>query len=884
VATESGYYQLWVGRLPYHRFFEKTTPEAEERFIRSSPYFLKKSYRTRTLQGILHPDDLVSVKVSELSDRLYLWTWRWLADPAGFPLERIMALLREFEPRDVARQTTVEDFQLIRNALTWISLFDPTSDLVVQRLLQSMAPAQNREYPILGFERELLSYLRAERDHRKTEASDFLAGLRSHPFWKSPDLKLARLADGRVPEGSPLTGLAERIARLRQPVSHARNRLRVELETGRIVSARDGRSVVSQPMAAAFDLLHSLESIDCARFAQVCFGLSRFDAIIHGPKIFNLLSRMRGLSPPELRFSVKSGRVWAKGPWTQVEIERGGGLSGTIQSHPEWSTLTARTVAQASSAAADAAERWARPAQALKQLRGQAELTRKELEKLTGKSRSTANRIIERWLKQGILVRSGKARNTVYKFIGVMMLALGLAAAAPEAAEAKPFTIWSGPCANEASQLPSMGFAFHGAYQGHPGKTYVVTSHHRVFNGNEEQGVCHFVHTGLSTQRARLVAWDWGASLALLEVEGDFAPEFLGLEGSRDYDAVKIAGNWDYGETIVGASDRHLMPLLPSARVLEVVRAAVSPSRIGAPVYSPHFTGPEGFAGIISHQYVRMVPGRASSVETWDFEPEHRESHLLIIRQADIVRFINRYFRDRMGKPWRPLVGATLEDQREGRARVSVGGLIFEEDCPGPAAPGLKGIGVGVPQPIGGAAEPSYCTIRIRRDEFGSWEGFNSEDYPDRLARLLKELRANLAQGGSAEILFSFWEDAHYAIIPYGYPSLQYFFRQTSLGDRREVVVYDDQAQASMTVDPDVKALRKASQELLRALPSAEGLPRDSQVSVNLRIRLPALLTILGSSRWADLFDAYKGRLEEFGPAGLAGVNPGPDYLGKLEE
>jgi hypothetical protein len=420
-GTQAHYFQLWVQRLPYAEPAALGSAEkrraAEEAFFRANPSHFKKSYRVRTLEGILHPDDLMGPKLSEFSLRLYLWTWNWLANPRTFPLDRIMSILRDFDPQAIRDRMGVDDFQMIRNALTWISLFDPGSGPLVERLLLSMAPARSAEAPLLAFERELLCYLRAVRDRRATEAADFLRALKAHPLWRSRELGLARLAEPRS-DGArkyPLAALSERLARMIAPPKSARApALRVELDLGRISARGTERPVVSPPMAAALSLLNSLESVDCAQFAQVCFGLTRYDPTIHAAKIFNLLSRIRTLAPPTLRFSVKDGRVWSRGSWDGVEIDRGSGLSGQVRGHSEWESLTARQLPRKSTEIAD---RWARPAQALKLLEGKAELTRRELEALTGKSRATANRIIERWIRQGIVVRRGNARNTVYTFV-----------------------------------------------------------------------------------------------------------------------------------------------------------------------------------------------------------------------------------------------------------------------------------------------------------------------------------------------------------------------------------------------------------------------------------------------------------------------------------
>lgn len=411
------YYRLWVSELPFHSSFRQLGPLWKENFSLSSPWFHQKSYRLRTLQGLLHPDDLENFKETEFSDRFYLWTWRWLSQPDEFPVERVMSLLGGVDLEEMAYRLSSEDFQLIRNALLWLGLFDPSSFQPISRLIQSIRPPQVRDFPLFEFEREVILYLGALRDRRETEAGDFLRNLSWHPLWRSKEIWLARLTtsliEGKPGKDYPLAVLEEQLRRfLFKDPAAAGVKLTIDLAHARLITVGGQTPLLSAALCSAFELLHGKESVEAEELLRVCFGIPNLDPEIHNPKIFNLLSRMRKLAPPGLDFHMKSGRIYAQGSWAGVEFRRRHSLSGALQDCVQWKSIVRRAPARKPAEAET--DRFVRPVQALKKLKGRGEMTREDLEELTGKSKSTASRMIARWLKQGVLKKTGKARNTRY--------------------------------------------------------------------------------------------------------------------------------------------------------------------------------------------------------------------------------------------------------------------------------------------------------------------------------------------------------------------------------------------------------------------------------------------------------------------------------------
>ncbi len=412
IVDQASYFRLWLSELPFHSFQNSLAAEQSEEFYLSCPYFYQKAYRLRTLQGILHPTDLSGFRETEFADRLYLWTWRWLSNSEKFPIQRIMSLLRDFDLTHLVSRVSAEDFQMVRNSLMWMSLFDPSSLPAIRRVIQSLQPGRAQDYPVFEFESYMLSYFLALRDRRAQEAQDFKKVLMNHPLWKASSVYwpgLIESLEGKSDSKLPL--LTRSLRQLLFGSSSVEGKeLVINLDTGQITWSKS--SVLSSTMAVAFDLLYKKNQVSFDELCFACFGIARFDSVIHNSKVFNLLSRMREIAPSGLKLGTKSGMIYASGDWSGIGFIGLHSSASKLRGQAEWKDLISKK--RGPSTADSETERFVKPALVLKKLAGQKELSREELEELTGKSRSTANRLIARWIKQGVLIKTGKAKNTRY--------------------------------------------------------------------------------------------------------------------------------------------------------------------------------------------------------------------------------------------------------------------------------------------------------------------------------------------------------------------------------------------------------------------------------------------------------------------------------------
>jgi hypothetical protein len=409
-TAQPGFFRLWISELPFHSARNLCSAAEKEAFFLSAPFAPLKAYRLRTLQGVVHAKDLDEFRPPEFADRFYLWVWRWICDAKTAPLEPILALIRQQDLLSLGRRFTVEDFQLVRNGLLWMALFSESPPQGLESLLDALKPAYAADYPIFSLEELLIRYLLS----RKAGERPGLETLASHPLWESPELHFRQIAlsldDKTVGAPKPLEPLCRSIRALLPRPRENRDCLYVDLVSHRVQPPGDSSAVVSEALARALRLFATTESVSFPQAAQECFGLTRYDETTHAPKVYNLLARAKPVLPKGVRVFVKSGIVHSEGSWKSVEFRLPHPMSALLDRHEVWQSLLAFEETPKESAPQPPKAVSAKDI--LSQIDGA--VTREQLEKLTQLSRSSATRLIARWVDQGKLERVGKGKKTRY--------------------------------------------------------------------------------------------------------------------------------------------------------------------------------------------------------------------------------------------------------------------------------------------------------------------------------------------------------------------------------------------------------------------------------------------------------------------------------------
>jgi len=285
---------------------------------------------------------------------------------------------------------------------------------------------------------------------------------------------------------------------------------------------------------------------------------------------------------------------------------------------------------------------------------------------------------------------------------------------------------------------------FSGLLIHHGAKTYVVTSSWAQMSAATPGPRCEKVWSENGEVRITPIATDHVAGLALYEVLDGIgvlpspSPEpeneaasiwILQGQGPRARD----------GAIVINGSRRHQLPRWD--RVLEWQGVAVSPEVIGAGVWKN-----KKWLGLVSHQYLELVPGAKTKIHRWDLAAARPQNHLVLISSADI----EAWMQTQLAHPQEPVLWAA-EDQRRGVDRWSVGDLLVTAKCPEAADPnpggqypigGNDGVGIG-----GDSIENKACRMSVSRSQTPSpW-----------LPKSLQSWQAEAATDLLALIKIDFW-------------------------------------------------------------------------------------------------------------------------------
>ncbi len=409
-VMQSAYFKLWVAELPFHRGYAKRLPQAKETFFLASPYLPLKAYRLRTLQGMVHRQDLNQFRATEMADRFYLWTWRWITQNEAYPIESVLALFEGLDLPSLSSRLTLEDYQMVRNGFLWLSFFSSVGLDALESALAALKPVHAPNYLLFDLEEQFVRYLHEMK--AKGKDSSWKPDLCHHPLWQSKDiwfreiLLAVRGEKSDLPEH--LKGLVRSIQNNLGGDASRREALHVDLASFQ-VEPEGEEKIVSEPMAKGIALIKRSEAVSFQELALQCFGLARFDDIAHMVKVQNLLSRMKKVLPKGHTLFVKSSVAYRSGDWSSVGVRYPNVLCASLDKQEIWRDLLSTSPAPR---AERAEKKRLRPASVLKEIRGA--VTREEVEKLSQISRSSATRLLAQWVKQGKLKKVGRGKRTRY--------------------------------------------------------------------------------------------------------------------------------------------------------------------------------------------------------------------------------------------------------------------------------------------------------------------------------------------------------------------------------------------------------------------------------------------------------------------------------------
>jgi len=404
IGTQSHYLQIWVSELPYTSLYRRYRDQISDLAL-SEHCLFHKSYRFRTLQGVIHPEDLTDFCLKEFADRLYLWTWRWLANPDEMPSAQIIRLLESANLELRFIHLSSESYQLIRNALGWLGLFHPLQAQPLQAWIERLKPGRLTLYPLYEFERRLIHYCKAKCSGRTDQAKESKDELLSHPLFRSSTTYWPILLKAICPHPE--------LARVQSLIGTSMNAgkpLLVNFQTSTLEI--QSRKIISETMCRALLLLREHPIVPADLFLDRCFGIGKYEPIVHNSKIYNLLARLRKVFVAgNLVFTLgmKESRVIAQGSWEKIHFQ------GNPDSLSPAFLFRRPSVDPPLETFNFSASR-SRRLLLKNQLAHREFFRRSDIQRLAKVSKSAAHRMIQRWMKEGWIRSQGRARNLRYQW------------------------------------------------------------------------------------------------------------------------------------------------------------------------------------------------------------------------------------------------------------------------------------------------------------------------------------------------------------------------------------------------------------------------------------------------------------------------------------
>jgi hypothetical protein len=406
VQDQSSFYARYLSLLPYSILYKPITKHETELLLKEPETFYQKGYLIRTLLGYTHANDAEIIKLSDRIDRLYLWTWNWLQAPTSFGTDRLISALNEVLKNYNPNLTTLEDQALLRNALGWLSLIDPSLQIQMLKLNSDLVRAAGH-FPLFDFEWTLVQLLKAKKENQVVKAKDTLVQIKLHPLWNSKEILLKNLI---LESKHPIA------ARILEPECEFvekkhETEFRIDLNTYTIEDLKSGTRIISQSLSRALRCLYESKTIRCEDFAEQVFDIRRYDSFIHLPKINNLLARMKKFFHGKVTIHVRAGIIsFQEHEPYRIQWVQATKLTSLLRSESQ--RIQSPEINQSTSTKAGLTF-----GMLLGSLGQKAAFSRDEAEQALKKSKSSVNRFLDLLIRRKVIQRSGHGRSTTYHFL-----------------------------------------------------------------------------------------------------------------------------------------------------------------------------------------------------------------------------------------------------------------------------------------------------------------------------------------------------------------------------------------------------------------------------------------------------------------------------------
>jgi hypothetical protein len=417
----------WLASLPYLRLDNIHLDQLRQTLELNVTKY-EGAFRIRTLDlTSLHDDFITQHRITDQIERLYLWVWKWLADPS----DDLLALVIPWASHVCAvvryAQLSSDDLAMLKNSLRWIALFTRFNDQAIIRELASVFGRVPENNEVLKFESRLLDTFYTLRDQIKDRIADGVSTdegtyFPNHHLMECQHFLLKDLyGHNPLPYQHPLAKLKTSIQSLRhQPFDYSVPGIYIDVLNRRltiITPESEVRGVDSDAIITFLSLVSTQPTVSVLEVLFICYGIRRYDAELHDQKIAQLLYNVNRLLDPYLRAKRKRDIIIAEfdsKSQSDILFQRASRHAMQMLSYSSeiWQLTQVRS---ADSMEGQILKETFEQNAELEALVPGVWLKRQTLESVLKVSRATAGRRIAKWRELGLIEQQGVGPSSRYK-------------------------------------------------------------------------------------------------------------------------------------------------------------------------------------------------------------------------------------------------------------------------------------------------------------------------------------------------------------------------------------------------------------------------------------------------------------------------------------
>lgn len=384
------FFNAYISELP----FLNINSVYREKWAEFKDLYLGK-FRFRTLTGSLHPDDFDLVSEYDVCDRIYLWFWRWIVQPESDYLERVFEFIDGLRKISFSQLATINRVR-INNILLWINfLGDINTDSCCEVI--HCKPDDYQQFPLYALEKEFVHYLSALKNKKKFHVDSIRENLQgSDIFNNNKNLFRSWIENNYF----------EKFFNLGPKNTSNKYLIRVD-EISNTIILNGGKTIPSEQMCHVLNYLNGNSHMKCEDFAKEIYGLFEYDFFIHLPKIRALLSRLKKLTNGVFDYKIKDGIIHIQSSWDLFVFDTNSKFFYEVRRY-SWK----KAISRLKKITNLPSKRFSSNNQV--RILPDISFSRTDLQQVLGISRSGAGRLLGKWIKSGMVQKTGLTKNVKY--------------------------------------------------------------------------------------------------------------------------------------------------------------------------------------------------------------------------------------------------------------------------------------------------------------------------------------------------------------------------------------------------------------------------------------------------------------------------------------